>query len=347
MGNIMKNPKPTTVTFVLAFTISVAAALVNLVLEHNLMHAALMLLVISVPSYFFIYNLLQVFIYRKIKVIYKSIHSLKLGKDTAFGEYLSDDPVTDVEKEVADWAVAKKREVEELKRMERFRKEFLANVSHELKTPLFSLQGYIHTLLEGALEDPNVNRLFLEKSANNLERLCNLVDDLGEITQIERGEVSVQKEPFDINKLVKEVFEAMEMKAKQKNISLLIKKGCDSAFYVMADRERIEQVVTNLIDNSIKYGKQNGETVVGYYDMDENILVEISDNGIGIEEKHLPRLFERFYRVDKHRSREVGGTGLGLAIVKHIIEAHKQIINVRSTPGIGSTFGFTLNKGKG
>lgn len=343
---MMKNPKPTTITLLLSGSISIVAAFGGGVLGLKLLNAAILFIVIYSLSYLFIYNFLQVFIYRKIKLIYKSIHHLKLGKDSAFGEYMSDDPVNDVEKEVSDWAVSKRREIDELKRMEQFRKEFLANVSHELKTPLFSLQGYIHTLLDGALEDEKVNKMFLEKSANSLERLCSLVDDLSEITQLERGEISIMPEPFDINKLTKEVFDAMESKAAQKGISFHIKKGTDSPFYVLADRERIRQVITNLVDNSIKYGKTNGETTAGFYDMDENILIEISDTGLGIGEEHLPRLFERFYRIDKHRSREVGGTGLGLAIVKHIVEAHKQIINVRSTQGIGSTFGFTLKKSK-
>jgi two-component system phosphate regulon sensor histidine kinase PhoR len=341
-----KNPKPTTLAFILSGTIAISTALVSYFLDKKLSNSLLLFAVVFVLSYFFIFNTLQVFIYRKIKLIYKSIHNLKLGKDSAFGEHLSDDPVTDVENEVRDWAVLKKKEVDELKRMEQFRKEFLANVSHELKTPLFSLQGYIHTLLDGAIDDPNVNKQFLEKSARNLERLCTLVDDLGEISQIERGNTALMFETFDINKLVKEVFEAVDVKADTKNISLTIKKGCDTSFFVFADRERIRQVLTNLIENSIKYGKENGETTIGFYDMDVNILVEVSDNGIGIGEEHLPRLFERFYRVDKHRSRDVGGTGLGLAIVKHIVEAHQQIINVRSTSGLGSTFGFTLKKGK-
>ena len=342
----MKNPKPATITFFLAIVISIAAAMTHFFLERHGLHALFLFVVIFLLSYFFIYNSLQIFIYRKIKLIYKSIHNLKLGRDTGFSEHLGDDPVADVENEVADWGVMKKREIDELRRMEQFRKEFLANVSHELKTPLFSLQGYVSTLLDGALEDPNVNRIFLEKSAKNLDRLCTLVEDLNEISQLERGDIALALETFDINKLVKEVFEGAEVKANNRNITLTIKKGTDTSFSVLADRERIRQVLTNLIVNSIKYGKENGETTVGFYDMDENILVEISDNGIGIEEEHLPRLFERFYRIDKSRSRDVGGTGLGLAIVKHIIEAHKQTINVRSTPGIGSTFGFTLLKSK-
>lgn len=342
----MKNPKPTTITFFLALVISAGAGLTIFFLSQELTYTVFTTVVVFALSYFFIYNALQIFIYRKIKLIYKSIHNLKLGRDTGFGEHLGDDPVTDVENEVAEWGTVKKKEIEELKRMEQFRKEFLANVSHELKTPLFSLQGYISTLLDGALEDPEVNKMFLEKSAKNLDRLCTLVEDLSEISEIERGDVSLTLETFDINKLVREVFEGAEVKARKRNITLNIKKGTDKAFMVFADRERIRQVLTNLIVNSIKYGKDNGETVVGFYDMDENILIEVSDNGIGIEEEHLPRLFERFYRIDKSRSRDIGGTGLGLAIVKHIIEAHNQTINVRSTPGIGSTFGFTLLNSK-
>ncbi|MCS6934607.1 MAG: ATP-binding protein [Chitinophagales bacterium] len=342
----MKNPKPNVLTIYISLCIAASLSAVVFLLGRNVMHAGVVFLAAVVISYFFIYNALQKFIYRKIKLIYKSIHNLKLGKDVGFGEYLSDDPINDVEQEVAEWAITKRKEIDELKRMEKFRKEFLANVSHELKTPLFSLQGYIHTLIDGADEDPEVRKKFLQKSADNVERLCNLVDDLSEISQLERGEVSMAKETFDINKLVKEVFEALEPQASQRQISFSIKKGCDAAFYVLADREKTRQVITNLVVNSIKYGRDGGETIVGFYDMDENILTEVSDNGIGISEEHLPRLFERFYRVDKHRSRDAGGTGLGLAIVKHLVESQGGTINVRSTPGIGSTFGFTLPKSK-
>lgn len=343
---MMKNPKPTLLTLYIALSIATTVALIVFVLDRNIKNSAIVFLATGPVAYFFIYNALQTFIYRKIKLIYKSIHNLKLGKDNAFGEHLSDDPVNDVEQEVEEWARTKRKEIDDLKRMEQFRKEFLANVSHELKTPLFSLQGYIHTLIDGADEDPEIRKKFLEKSADNIERLCNLVDDLSEISQLERGEVSVAKETFDINQLVKEVFDSLEPQTTEKQISFSIKKGCDHSFLVLADRERIRQVLTNLLVNSVKYGRTHGETTVGFYDMDENILTEVSDNGIGIDEEHLPRLFERFYRVDKHRSRDAGGTGLGLAIVKHLIESQGGVINVRSTTGIGSTFGFTLRKSK-
>jgi two-component system phosphate regulon sensor histidine kinase PhoR len=345
----VKNLKPTTVTLFLSLIIASAASVTNLIFRIDVWHAVALFAVTFLVSYFLIYYSLQIFIYRKIKLIYKSIHNLKLGRDDGkiFGDHLSENPVEDVEKEVEDWAKAKRREIDTLREMEKFRREFLANVSHELKTPLFTLQGYIHTLLEGAIDDPTVNKKFLEKSANSLERLCGLVDDLDEISMVEKGEVSLVPDTFDINQLTKEVFDAIEIKANKKNIQLSIKKGCDRPFYVFADKERIRQVLTNLIDNSVKYGRENGETVTGFYDMDENILTEVTDNGIGISEEHLPRLFERFFRVDKHRSREAGGTGLGLAIVKHLVEVHRGTLNVRSTPGIGTTFGFTLTKSKG
>jgi two-component system phosphate regulon sensor histidine kinase PhoR len=227
-----------------------------------------------------------------------------------------------------------------------FRKEFLGNVSHELKTPIFNIQGYIHTLLDGAIDDQDVNKSFLGKAARSADRLSDLVADLLEISQLESGELMMEPERFDINALVKDVYEQFEVKAKDRGISLLIKDGCNSPFYVFADRYRIRQVLVNLFINSIKYGNEFGTTTAAYYDMDENILIEVADNGNGISQEHLPRIFERFYRVDKSRAREagLGGTGLGLAIVKHIIEAHQQTVNVRSTEGKGTTFGFTLQK---
>lgn len=268
----------------------------------------------------------------------------KTLKDS-IGESVSDDPLSEMETQVKDWVSDKSKEIEDLKKLEQFRKEFLANLSHELKTPIFNIQGYVHTLLDSAVDDdPEVVKHFLERTAKSIDRLNNLVDDLDEISKIERGEVSMVKETFDIAQLVREVFESMELKANKKNCTLAIQKGFDKPFFVHADKEKIRQVVTNLVDNSIKYGSDKGETTAAFYDMDENILVEITDNGIGISEEHLPRLFERFYRIDKHRSREQGGTGLGLAIVKHIIEAHEQTINVRRTVGVGTTFAFTLQK---
>ncbi|MDX2002938.1 MAG: ATP-binding protein [Chitinophagales bacterium] len=285
------------------------------------------------------------FIYRKIKLIYKTIHDLKAPK-TALSTHVDMDKniVNQVEQEVRDWAANKAKEVEELKRTEMYRKEFLGNVSHELKTPIFNIQGYLHTLIDGGLYDEKINQSYLYKASKNLDRLTAIVEDLETISQLETNNMMLEFRKFDIIKLIREVLESLEMQAETKDIKLKIKEGTDKSVSVMADRERIRQVVTNLVTNSIKYGKQGGKTTIGVYDMHDNILVEVTDNGIGISKEHLPRLFERFYRVDKSRSRDQGGTGLGLAIVKHIIEAHHQTINVRSTVEMGSTFGFTLKK---
>jgi two-component system phosphate regulon sensor histidine kinase PhoR len=257
---------------------------------------------------------------------------------------LNEDVFSEVSREVNAWEQNRTEEIEELKKLETFRKEFLGNVPHELKTPIFNIQGYIHTLIDGALYNEEVNMQYLQRAAKSAERLGLIVEDLEAISKMESGELILDQRTFDIYELVKDVYDSSELKAKAKNISLVFKKGSDRPFYVYADKERIRQVIVNLVVNSIKYGREGGTTSTGFYDMDENVLVEITDTGIGIEPGHLSRVFERFYRVDKSRSRDAGGTGLGLAIVKHIIEAHKQTINVRSTYGVGTTFTFTVRK---
>ena len=202
----------------------------------------------------------------------------------------------------------------------------------------------MHTLLDGAIDDGRVNEKYLKRAAQNLERLNSIVEDLDIISQIEGQQMDMETQRFDIHKLAVEVLVDLELKSKDKNIDLRIKEGCERPYFVEADRDRIRQVLDNLVNNAIKYGNQNGYVQIGFYDMDSNLLIEVSDNGIGIDNQHLNRLFERFYRVDKARSREEGGTGLGLSIVKHIVEAHNQTINVRSSKTVGSTFGFTLEK---
>jgi two-component system phosphate regulon sensor histidine kinase PhoR len=242
------------------------------------------------------------------------------------------------------WAEDRKDEIERLKKLEVYRKEFLGNVSHELKTPIFNIQGYVLTLLDGGLEDPSINRNYLERAEKSIDRMITIVDDLEAISQLETGELQIDQERFDIVALAKDVADAQEMKATARGIILTFPEDSKPIF-VYGDRFRIRQVFVNLIVNSVKYGKEYGETKIRFYDVGENIVIEIADNGIGIEKQHLARLFERFYRVDKSRSREQGGTGLGLAIVKHIIEAHGQTINVMSTEGAGTVFTFTLKKG--
>jgi two-component system, OmpR family, phosphate regulon sensor histidine kinase PhoR len=288
---------------------------------------------------------LEYYIYRRIKLIYKTIRQAKVSMPNKGAGIAQERSVLDhVEEEVAEWAAMQEKEINTLKTLEQYRKRFLGNVAHELKTPIFSIQGFIHTLLDGAIHDEKVNVRYLERAAQNVERLLTIVEDLDTITKLESGELILEIQEFDLKTLVREVFMDLEMKAKDRGIQIRFKEGADRPFRVKGDREYIRQVLINLIANSLNYGRSGGVTKVSMYDMDKQILVEISDNGIGIEEKHLKHLFDRFYRVDKSRSRAQGGSGLGLSIVKHILEAHGQSINVRSTPGAGSTFGFTLDK---
>jgi two-component system, OmpR family, phosphate regulon sensor histidine kinase PhoR len=309
--------------------------------------AATSLLIFGFTYLIFRY-ILEDFIYEKIRLIYKSIHTLKRTKDNkAKNINLHEDIISRVNEDVSMWAEQRSQEIEELKKLETYRREFLANVSHELKTPIFNIQGFIHTLLDGAIEDPDVNRDYLGKTDKNIERMINIVKDLEIISQLETGEIKMIITRFDIIPLIREVFEMLEIKADKKGVTLCLYDRIkeDSEVFVKADKDRVRQVLHNLIENSINYGNTNGRTKVSFFNMDDLILVEVSDDGMGIEEKHLPRLFERFYRVDKGRSRNMGGSGLGLAIVKHIIESHQQTINVRSAPGVGTTFAFTLKKG--
>lgn len=287
------------------------------------------------------------FIYRRIKIVYKTIHHLKRAKgDPMMTIDLRNHIIDEVEKEVINWSKKQNKEIESLKEMEEYRKNLLGNISHELKTPIFNIQGYLYTLQDGAMEDPKIAERYLSRAISNVERLGTIVADLEQISQLEAGELTLDFQKFDIQFLTKEVFEDLEIKAAEKSIKLNFKEGSQKPFQVYGDRERIRQVLINFVNNSIKYGKKGGTTRVGFYDMGNEILTEVTDDGIGIDEKHLPRLFERFYRVDKGRSRDMGGSGLGLSIVKHIIEAHKQNVNVRSRVGVGSTFGFTLSKPK-
>lgn len=236
-------------------------------------------------------------------------------------------------------------ELEKLNTLERYRREYIGNVSHELKTPIFNIQGYIATLLDGGLEDDKINRHFLEKADKNVDRMINIVMDLQTISRFEAGELELQKEPFEIYTLIEDVIETEKENAAKSQITFELFRGND--ILVEADKFRIRQVLTNLLVNSIRYSKPNGgETSIRVYELEESVRIEISDNGIGIESKHLSRIFERFYRVDSSRSREKGGSGLGLAIVKHIIEAHGETIEVMSTPGVGTVFSFSLSKVK-
>lgn len=286
------------------------------------------------------------FISSRIRALYKTIYNVKLPDNESLQLPGSgDELINKIQNEVTEWAKNRSTEIEDLKKLEIYRKEFLGNVSHELKTPIFNIQGYISTLLEGGIEDPEINKKYLDRTEKSVERMITIIQDLESISRIESGEMALDLENFDLGNLAQDVVEGQEMKASKRGIKLRVKEN-QNIVRVHADKDRIRQVLTNLIVNSIKYGKDNGETEVRLFDMEDHVLVEVSDNGIGIGKEHLTRLFERFYRVDKGRSREQGGTGLGLAIVKHILEAHGQTINVRSSEGVGSTFSFTLRKAK-
>ena len=302
--------------------------------------------IILAGSYFLISFMLERFIYRKIKLIYKFIYKTKATKreETYYKYVLPQKSIDEVREDVEAWATKNEEELEMLRQNEQFRKEFLQNLSHEFKTPVFAIQGYVDTLLAGALNKPEVNKKFLEKTAKNVDRLTHLLNDLDEISRLERGELVLYKANFVIQDLVRDVYESLSVKTEPLHIHCYIKKGCESPLTVFADKEKIRQVLTNLVENSIKYGRQNGSITASMYKTDgKHILIEISDDGIGIPEKHLPRIFERFYRTEEGRSIDVSGSGLGLSICKHIIEAHGQTIHVRSTEAVGTTVGFTLD----
>ena len=301
-------------------------------------------LVVGAVCYMLVYRQLGVYIQDRVRIIYKTIRRFK-GSSSNLNLDMNNDIVEQVNRDVMSWAESQIDEITNLRETDTFRKEFIGNLAHELKTPIFNIQGFILTLLEGGMEDPEINRKFLLKAAKNVERMSGLLEDLDVITKMEAGNLDIELVPFDLLDIVRETIESLEPKAKRNNIELRITKGMDgSKVMVLGDAAKLVQVLTNLIVNSINYGTEGGRTEVRYYDAEDSILVEVADTGIGIREEDLPRVFERFYRVDKSRSRHAGGSGLGLAICKHIIETHGQTINVRSTYGEGSTFSFTLEK---
>lgn len=340
-----KNLSPRQLAALTAFLIALPIAIVFFIIEQNWLFAIACFVVVLLGSFSLVYYILERFIYRKIKLIYRFIYQTKATKreEYYYKNILPKKSIDEVREDVEKWAIQRRAEIEGLQANESFRKEFLQNLSHELKTPLFAIQGYVDALLNGALENSEVNKKFLENADRNVDRLVSLVGDLDEISKLESGQLKLNFSKFNIHELIKDVYDSLSIKASDKGIKCRIKKGYELPLSVVADKEKIRQVLVNLIDNAIKYGKEGGIVEASVFKIDDNTaLIEISDDGAGISEEQIPRVFERFYRTDIARSRKVGGSGLGLAICKHIVEAHLQTIHVRSKLDVGTTFGFTI-----
>jgi two-component system phosphate regulon sensor histidine kinase PhoR len=338
--------RPRTLVFIIAlFTTGLLLALIFAfaVDTHSFANLAGILSTCFACTFLFCWLFIDWAVYSRIQSVLEQLRRLK---DPGFvkKQEQSSDMLEILNHEVRDWAAERREEIDHLNRLEMYRKEYLGNVSHELKTPIFSIQGYILTLLEGGLEDPGINRDYLQRAERSVDRMIAIVEDLQAITQLETGELELDIDRFELVSLAQDVIEAEDMRAKANKIHFEIINDTQQSVYVMGDRFRIRQVIVNLVVNSVRYGRENGETKIKIHDAGDKIIVEVADNGIGISKGHLPRVFERFYRVDKSRSRAQGGTGLGLAIVKHIIEAHRQTIEVISTEGVGSVFSFSLKK---
>lgn len=346
----MKSLRPQIIAIWLSLSVSLIVTLivslfVNYIIEkqwHIIVLFLVILVVVTAIATFFFSRVIE----NRLQPIFKIIRDIPVKKDASKpAERHKVKPLgLDVNFEVAQWATNKQAEIKRLKELERYRKEFVGNVSHELKTPIFNIQGYIMTLIEGGIDDPRINLLYLKRTVKSIDRMISIVEDLESINKLESGELTLNMEVFNLVRLAEDVFEIEHMIAKDRKIKLKFSTKIERPIMVFADRKRIMEVMSNLVVNGIKYGSKGGRVEVGFYDLGEQVMVEVKDDGIGIEKDHLPRIFERFYRVDKHRSREQGGTGLGLAIVKHIIEGHNQTINVNSQVEVGTTFTFTLQK---
>jgi two-component system phosphate regulon sensor histidine kinase PhoR len=329
-------------SYIAAFSSSFLAVLLWFFHEFSLSIILVFAVSIATFSFFVIQYRVERFIYRRVKKIYDDVSLLE---STSFRSHPVTTDMETLTKQVKKFATDKKLEIETLKVREEYRREFLGNISHELKTPLFTVQGYLSTLLDGAMDDKKIRKKYLERAEKGVERLVYIVEDLDMISKLEMGDVNLELSKFNIVDLVQSVFDLLEMVADKKNIILMFDSKYNKAINVFADQEKIQQVLSNLIMNSIKYGKENGTTEVTIEDLvDDKIIVRIRDNGEGIEKQNIPRLFERFFRVDKSGARSEGGSGLGLSIVKHIIEAHGEKIYVESEFGNGSEFSFTLEK---
>ena len=331
-------------SYIALFAAVLVAGLMQFFYEINWQFILLLTISLFFFSFFVLQYRVEHFIYRRVKKIYDDISLLE--SSTFRNKSITTDMAT-LTRELEKYARDKKREIETLKIEEEYRREFVGNVSHELKTPLFTVQGYILTLLDGAMNDKTLRKKYLQRAEKGVERLIYIVQDLDMITKMEVGDLNLSYSEFNIVEVVQSVFDLLEMKADKKSIMLMFDQKYIKPIMVYADRDKIQQVITNLVVNSIKYGSDDGTTEVGIEDLVNNkIIVRVKDNGEGIERRHIPRLFERFYRVDRSGARAEGGSGLGLAIVKHIIEGHDEKLYVESEHGKGSEFSFTLEKTK-
>lgn len=334
--------------YITLFSVAFVGILSHCIFHPEQNHLVAFLAVFAISLYVFSFLIIQyrveVFIYRRVKKIYDDVSFLE--SSTIISQPITTDMAT-LTREVKKFATDKKLEIETLKIKEEYRREFLGNVSHELKTPLFTVQGYILTLLDGAMKDKTLRKKYLERAEKGVERLVYIVQDLDMISKFEMGDLNLSFDKFNIVLVTQNVFDLLEMKAERKNIILSFDNKYSKAILVLGDREKIQQVITNLVVNAIKYGKENGFVEVGF-DVLENgkVIVRVKDNGEGIEKQNIPRLFERFYRVDKSGARTEGGSGLGLSIVKHIIEAHNGKIHVQSEINVGSEISFTIERAK-
>ncbi len=346
----MRSSNPRNIAFSNALIIAVIASatfgLISFLSNtFNIVVLGVFFLLVILSGYLVIKYSIDYFIIEKLKIIYQTIGKMKTRSDIKTPQKNSGDVLDIVNQAVLEWSEKQQKEIAELKRMAAYRREFLGNVSHELKTPIFNIQGYILTLLEGGLKDDEVNIKFLKNAKKSVNRMIAIVEDLEEISHLESGNLKLNREVFDIADLIHDVAEYMELKAKENHAVIKLNTNPNGSYPVRADKKRIRQVLINLMDNAIKYGNQeNGQVTLSVYDFHDYYLVEVSDNGIGIPEEYLFRIFERFFRTEQSRARQKGGSGLGLAIVKHIIEAHKQKISVRNNPEGGSTFSFSVEK---
>lgn len=344
----MKNLKPIQIVFFSSCVLTVFTALGLLCFRLIDVHLDIPTVIIASliaggASFLVFYFAIEKFLYERIKLIYRAIRKGKITEDTDFTISMRKNIIERISNEALQFLEEHESEISKLKDQEAFRREFLGNLAHELKTPAFAIQGYLSTLLDGGLEDENINKKFLERAAKATERMNDILSDLDEITKLEVDEIQLSIEKFDLVGLAKEIIEGTELVGKEKNIQLRLGKDY-APIFVKADKRKITQVFVNLVRNAIAYGNVNGEIIIRFHSMEDLVMTEVADNGPGIESKEIPRLFERFYRIEKSRNRNEGGSGLGLAIVKHIVEAHEQSIHVRSTVDVGSTFSFTLDK---